>query len=33
MKDMAPLFRQKACDEIVEVLLERGHVVDAIRSD
>ncbi|VDP41824.1 unnamed protein product [Heligmosomoides polygyrus] len=25
------LARQKACDEIVEVLLERGHVVDAIR--
>ncbi|KAK6034806.1 putative colon cancer-associated protein Mic1 [Cooperia oncophora] len=25
------LARQKACDEIVEVLLERGHVVDAMR--
>ncbi|WKY03341.1 hypothetical protein Q1695_004800 [Nippostrongylus brasiliensis] len=25
------LARQKACDEIVEVLLERGHVADAIR--
>ncbi|KAK6009280.1 putative colon cancer-associated protein Mic1, partial [Ostertagia ostertagi] len=25
------LARQKACDEIVEVLLERGHVVDALR--
>ncbi|VDO20384.1 unnamed protein product [Haemonchus placei] len=26
------LARQKACDEIVEVLLERGHVVDAMSS-
>ncbi|RCN28418.1 putative colon cancer-associated protein Mic1 [Ancylostoma caninum] len=25
------LARQKACDEIVEVLLERGHVIDAMR--